>query len=234
MNSYTYTGCELEIFERALNWKTYWGSYVKPFIGTTVAEVGAGIGANTISLCNPNMSWTCLEPDPALAARIEHRKLTGQLGPNCSIFVTTLGCLPPTTRFDTILYIDVLEHIQDDKRELTQAAKKLMPKGHLIVLSPAHQWLYTPFDRAIGHLRRYTENTLRATAPPRLNVRVTYYLDSVGLLASMANLLILRTDTPSSAQVRFWDRFLVPISRYTDALTGFRLGKSILTVWQAP
>lgn len=232
--AYAYPGGELELFEHARNWKRYWAARIRPFLGETVAEVGAGIGANTRNLISSRAHWTCLEPDSALAARIEQLIERGQLGTNCAVRATTLAALPPTSRFDTILYIDVLEHITDDRAELAEAANRLKPEGYLVVLSPAHQWLFTPFDSAIGHVRRYTVKSLRALSPPGLRPRLFQYLDSVGMLASLANVLVLKASMPTQVQIRFWDRVMVPMSRVLDPLTGFRAGKSVLAVWQAP
>ncbi|HYL31560.1 MAG TPA: class I SAM-dependent methyltransferase [Stellaceae bacterium] len=232
--AYAYPGGELELFEHARNWKRYWTARIRPFLGETVAEVGAGIGANTLNLISSRAHWTCIEPDSALAARIEQLIERGQLGANCAVRATTLAALPATSRFDTILYIDVLEHIADDRAELAEAARRLKPEGYLVVLGPAHQWLFTAFDSAIGHFRRYTAKNLRALSPPGLRPRLFQYLDSVGLLASLANVLVLKVPMPTQAQIRFWDRVMIPMSRLLDPLTGFRAGKSVLAVWQAP
>lgn len=231
---YVYPGGELELFEHARNWKRYWATRVGPFIGRTVAEVGAGIGTNALLLSHRCQHWTCIEPDAALAARIGQLIAQGKLGPNCTVLTTKLAELPRTVQFDAVLYVDVLEHIQDDRAELAEAARRLNPKGYLVVLSPAHQWLFTPFDSAIGHVRRYTTKSLGALAPPGLSPRVFRYLDSVGLLASLANALVLKASIPTRAQIRFWDQVLVPASRWLDLLTGYRVGKSVLGVWQAP
>jgi hypothetical protein len=58
------------------------------------------------------------------------------------------------------------------------------------------------------------------------------YLDSVGLLASLGNKLFLRSPIPSEAQIRFWDRFMVPISTFADHALGYALGRSILVIWR--
>lgn len=233
-SDFAYPGSELDLFEHARNWKQYWGARIRPFLGASVAEVGAGIGANTRNLISGLGRWTCIEPDPALAGRIEQLIAQGQLGTNCAVMNTTLAALPPTSGFDTILYIDVLEHIADDRTELAEAAQRLNPGGYLVVLSPAHQWLFTAFDSAIGHVRRYTVKSLRSLSPPGLRPRLFQYLDSVGLFASLANALVLKESMPTPAQIRFWDRIMVPASRLIDPLTGFRAGKSVLAVWQAP
>lgn len=230
---YEYPGGELEFFEGAQNWKTYWGSLVKPFLGDSVGEVGAGIGANTVGLSKDCPSWTCIEPDASLAARIEQRRAAGEIGPNCKVVVSKLNELSAEIRFDTILYIDVLEHIPGDSDELIEASKRLRPNGYLVVLSPAHQWLFTAFDSAVGHVRRYTIKSLKNLNPPGLKPCVFRYVDSVGLLASLANALILKSPNPTNAQIQFWDRFMVPVSRTLDRLMRFRVGKSVLAVWQA-
>ncbi|KIL98713.1 Methyltransferase type 12 [Paramagnetospirillum magnetotacticum MS-1] len=135
-------------------------------------------------------------------------------------------------RYDSVIYIDVLEHIEDDSGELARAFALLRPSGTLVVLSPAFQWLYTAFDHAIGHVRRYDRDRLTAIAPAgAASVRMSY-LDSVGMAASMANRLLLRSGMPTLGQVLTWDRWMVPASRYFDPLIGGRFGKSILAVWR--
>src|SRR6185503_3856669 len=130
---------------------------------------------------------------------------------------------PAQPSFDTILYIDVLEHIEDDRRELERAACRLKPGGRIIVLSPAHGWLYSPFDKAIGHCRRYTTTMLRELTPPALRIEKAFYLDSVGLLASSANRLLLKQSMPRPKQLKVWDKLMVPCSRLLDPITGHRL-----------
>ena len=233
-STYAYIGGELELFASATNWKRYLASQVKPFLGASVAEVGAGIGANTPFLCSYAAEWLCIEPDPLLAGRIERKRAADDLCPQCSIVSAKLADLPLRANFDTILYIDVIEHIRDDRTELAEAAARLRHRGYLVILSPAHQWLFTPFDAAIGHYRRYTRKTLADLNPPGLRPLLFKYLDSVGMLASAANRFLLKTAHPTRAQVQFWDRLMVPISSWTDPLTNFLVGKSILGVWQAP
>ena len=135
-------------------------------------------------------------------------------------------------RFDTIVYIDVLEHIGNDREELIAAARMLRPGGRIIVLAPAHQRLFTPFDAAIGHFRRYNRRVLREISPPGLRLEQLRYLDSAGLLLSAANLLLLRRSMPAKSQLAFWDRCIIPVSRVLDPCFCGALGKSILGIWR--
>ena len=172
----------------------------------------------------------CLEPDRALADRIKS-SLPPELT-NCEVVIGTTSDLGPEEQFDNILYMDVLEHIEADAAELTRAAAHLKPNGTLAILSPAFPWLFTPFDAAIGHYRRYTKNSLRSIAPQGLHEKKCIYLDSVGFLASLGNKLFLRSPNPSKAQIRFWDRSMVPLSRFADRALGYAIGRSILVIWQ--
>jgi SAM-dependent methyltransferase len=233
--SYTYVGTELDLFAAARNWKSYVKRQVRPLLGTNVLEVGAGHGGTTRALCDDGRRrWVCLEPDSSLAGRLITSISTGELPHCCEPRIGTVADLDDSERFDTILYMDVLEHIADDRAELASAADHLREGGHLIVLAPAHQWLFTPFDESIGHYRRYTKSTLRAAGPAGLDLARLAYLDSVGMLASLGNRLLLKSAMPSPGQIAFWDRVLVPLSRGADPLLGFSLGKSVIAVWRKP
>jgi SAM-dependent methyltransferase len=133
--------------------------------------------------------------------------------------------------FDTILYIDVLEHIEDDKAEVARAARLLRPGGRLIVLAPAYKALYSPFDEAIGHYRRYGRRSLIACSPPSCHLEKAEYLDCVGLIASGVNRAVLKQSVPALWQLMLWDKYMIPVSRVLDPLLGNRVGKSVVAVW---
>jgi SAM-dependent methyltransferase len=233
--SFVYVGTELDLFATAERWKAYVRRQVRPFLGCQVLEVGAGHGGTTRVLCDDGpLRWVCLEPDASLADRLMASISSGLLPDCCEARIGTLADLDESDRFDTILYMDVLEHIADDRAEVARAADQLRQGGHLIVLAPAHQWLFTPFDEAIGHYRRYTKATLRAAAPSGLGLARLVYLDSVGMLASLGNRLLLKRSMPSPAQIAVWDRLMVPLSRVADPVLGYCLGKSVLAVWKKP
>ncbi|MCX6973191.1 MAG: class I SAM-dependent methyltransferase [Verrucomicrobia bacterium] len=226
----TYIGNELEIFSHANNWRNYWASVISPYLGGTVLEVGAGIGATTKLLARPDIEWTCIEPDHEQAVQIRSWCDETHLS-SVSVVTGTLQDLPSTLRFDTIIYIDVLEHIKDDRIEVNNAFNLINEGGNLIILVPAHQSLYSAFDRSIGHYRRYNRKQLEILKPNNAVQRMSAYLDSFGLLASLVNRLLLNSSMPTKAQVRFWDQRLVPLSRLIDRHIAYRLGKSLVIVW---
>ena len=153
-----YVGGELELFAQATNWKGYFTSFLAPHIQGDVLEVGAGIGANTRAFLEASAhqvsSWTLVEPDMNLLD-VAKSDLDGE---PVDFTVGTIQDLDG--RYDTLIYIDVLEHIRDSRLELELAHTMLNQGGKVIVLVPAFQMLYNEFDASIGHYRRYTKKRL--------------------------------------------------------------------------
>lgn len=228
-----YIGKELELFAAARHWKAYLRSQMAPFFGRRVLEVGAGIGTTTAALCDGSQeAWVCLEPDPQLLAQVEKEVAAGRLPACCRPRAGTLAGFGAGELFDTILYVDVMEHIDGHREEAALAYSHLAPGGHLVVLSPAHPFLFTPFDQAIGHYRRYTKKSLGEISPPGATKARWRYLDAVGFFASLGNRLVLSQAMPTARQLWVWDKLMVPLSRLLDPLLFYAFGKSVLGVWR--
>ena len=233
LSAFSYSGEELEVFARAVNWKAYWSRQIEPYLGHCILELGAGLGATALALNHVACDrWLGMEPDETMYRLIAGRLTQSRFPDGYQIRHGTSANLRDTERFDTILYIDVLEHIQDDREELTRVSRHLDVGGHIVIVAPAHNFLYTPFDRKIGHHRRYDKRLLTGIVPSGMSIRRMYYLDSVGMLASLANRLVLKSDTPTEAQIRLWDSVMIRASRWIDPLTFHRFGKSIVCVLQ--
>lgn len=230
-SDYIYEGQELELFQHAENWKRYWSAHVRPFLGQRVLEVGAGIGVNTPFINTDSKEWVCLEPDQHMAAVLAEKQRTSRNAGTHTVS-GVISDLPRTPSFDSIIYIDVLEHIEDDSSEIAEASLRLRPKGTLIVLSPAHPWLFSAFDAAIGHYRRYASKDIRALTRPELELIRLRQLDSVGTIVSIANCLVLRSKIPTLSQILLWDRMMVPASRLLDPVLAYSFGKSIIAIWR--
>lgn len=226
-----YVGDELELFANALNWKATLRRQISPFLGRRVLEVGAGIGATTRMLCDVSQEhWRCLEPDAPMAQLLATQVLNGELPACCEAQAGTVADV--TEQFDSLIYIDVLEHIPEDRPEIAAAAELVKTGGYVIVLSPAHQHLYTAFDKRIGHCRRYSKKMLAKLTPPTLAIERLRYLDCVGYFASLANRLLLRQSMPTLSQIRVWDGVMVPVSRVLDPVLSYGFGKSVLCIWR--
>ena len=230
-----YAGRELELFALATNWKRYVKAEIGKYLAGDVLEIGAGIGGTTLAIHDGSVRrWTCLEPDANLANRLRGavKESRGFYAPD--VIAGSLRALADRPSFDCVLYLDVLEHIQDDRSQIEAAARLVRPGGHIVILSPAHQWLFSEFDKSIGHIRRYDKHSLRALAPSGWLQKKLTYLDSVGVLLSLANAVALRQTMPSRLQISVWDRLCVPVSRIIDRALLGNFGKSILAIWENP
>ena len=232
MTDFPYVGHELEQARLATNWKAYFGSRIAKYIRGRVLEVGAGLGGTTIPLRTGSQDeWVCLEPDASLARELESTLAANPSRIPTRVITGDLSALSAGERFDCILYIDVLEHIEDDVGELARAAPALAEGGSLVVLCPAFQTLFSAMDTALGHYRRYTARTLSAVFPAGLSRREVFYLDSLGMFASLANKFLLRQQAPNEGQVKFWDGFIIPVSRVLDPLLAYSAGRSVIAVY---
>ena len=229
-SEYQYVGGELELFAEAQKWKKYFSKMMSPDIRGHVLEVGAGLGGTSPFLINDQVTHiTMLEPDQENVKRISAQKdLMGIDGDVILGMTTDLK----DKKFDTIIYVDVLEHIEYDREELLVAKELLADNGKIIALSPAHQYLFSPFDKAVGHYRRYDKSMIEKTCPDSLRILSNRYLDSVGYFASLANRFCLEQSAPTKAQIKLWDRLFVRCSRWVDPCFSYSFGKSLLTVFE--
>ncbi len=203
-----------------------------PHLTGKVLEAGAGIGTMTTWLnIDAKHEWILLEPDSSMARVLQEKIQMSDLYNNCTVVNDTIDGVAQN-QFDTILYIDVLEHIKEDSAELQKAAKLLRAGGKLIVLSPAFQFLYSGFDEAVGHFRRYSKHSLKNIQVDNLRLESLEYLDTMGFICSLMNKGMLKQDYPTKNQIRFWDRILIPLSIIFDRLAAYSFGKSILAVWK--
>jgi hypothetical protein len=200
MTEYQYVGSELTLFAEATRWKQYLRSQMEPYLGDDVLEVGAGLGGTTKLLSTGReRRWLGLEPDRALAEQLERASREGILPACFEVFGGTLGELPAGLLFDTLLYVDVLEHIQDDRGEMVRAASRLIPVDiWSSSRSPVAVFAVRRVDR---HYRRYNRTSL-APDPPLEPVRLAY-LDAGGCWRLKP--AALRRSMPTGAD-RLWDR----------------------------
>ena len=230
---FRYQGTELELFAGAKNWKAYFSSFLRPYIKGHILEAGAGSGNTTPYLLDEQViSCLCLEPDPSLSGIIRDKILTKQLPGQCISFTGKIDELAVDQLFDTIIYIDVLEHIEAEKEEILKAISHLNPGGCLLILVPAHSWLYSKFDAQIGHFRRYNRKSLLEVMPVHMLQRKLFYLDSCSLIMSLIQKVFLKQNLPTEKQVMLWDQVFVRISRLSDWICGRRIGKSLVGIWQ--
>jgi len=174
----------------------------------TVLDFGAGTGRLAAGLAAHGLAVTCVEPDPGLRAQLAARGLEG---------VPSLEALGDR-RFDYAVSSNVLEHIPDDAAAVRALRGRLVPGGRCLVYVPALRALWTANDDRVGHLRRYARGGLvRLFEEAGFAVEGARYVDCLGCLATFAYRLVgSRQGELSVASVRFYDRFVFPLSLFLD------------------
>ena len=136
------------------------------------------------------------------------------------------------SKFDTILYLHVLEHIKDDVQEIKKATQKLNSGGHLIIMAPAHQKIYGNLDKAVGHFRRYEKDFFKDDFKD-LRLINFKYLDSIGYVLYFLNKIFFKKETfPSNFKIFLWDKIFTPITIIIDFFTNYNFGKCIIAIYK--
>lgn len=137
--------------------------------------------------------------------------------------------------YDSVVLVNVLEHVDDDAGFLAQLAQHLRPGGRIVIFVPAFETLYSDFDRAIGHHRRYRQSTMATTVDKAgLEIDDLRYVNSVGAVAWWAMVKQLRQTPARSAAVKLFDRGVVPVLRKVEARRPPRFGQSVFCVARRP
>jgi SAM-dependent methyltransferase len=132
---------------------------------------------------------------------------------------------------DSVVAINVLEHLEDDVGTLRDLRGVVVPGGTVVLLVPGYPALYGEFDRAVGHLRRYTPATLRrAVETAGLRVEVLRPVNLLGGLAWWAALRVGGRTRPTPVLVKLHDRFIVPLVRLSERLVEPPFGQSVICV----
>jgi 2-polyprenyl-3-methyl-5-hydroxy-6-metoxy-1,4-benzoquinol methylase len=211
----------------------------RPFLGKRLVEIGAGSGGFSEMLAGTGPEWLiAVEPSenmyPLLAERLKKvaainniaRALHGTLA-------DTTESIRQTGTPDSVIYVNVLEHIEDDALELRTIHSLLQPGGHVLIFVPAHSWLMGSMDHQLGHYRRYTVTELvNKCLAAGFTIRQSGYFDILGVAPWWVMYCLLRSKNLNPGAVRIYDRYVVAVSRFLQRVIRFPIGKNVILVAQ--
>ena len=198
---------------------------IKKFIKGSVLEVGAGIGSFTDNYKHKVNSLVLSEIDPQNLEVIKKRF------PEEKFSFTNKFTKDLNQKFDLIMYLNVLEHIEKDNDEIIKAFEKLKKNGFLIILVPAHNKLYSKFDKAVGHFRRYEMNFFKNLEIENSKKHKLIYLDAMGYFLYFLNKFFFKEEVyPSKLKIFIWDKIFTPMTIFLDKILMHKFGKNILYV----
>jgi len=229
-----YEGQDLEAMLSAPQYCAWILSQFEPYLGNTVAEVGAGSGNFSSQLINKiDGTLIAVEPSARMFSLLKKRFADNPrviCEPHFSVDVAAAyrGSL------DSIAYVNVLEHVQDDLQELVEAYDALRPGGHVCIFVPALPFLFSTFDASVGHHRRYSKRQLvsliRESGFEIVKLR---YFDIAGVLPWFLCMKMLHWSlTPGRAGL--YDRFVVPFMRKIESFISPPIGKNLIVVVRRP
>lgn len=209
------------------NYLRWIAELIEPHLGRRVLELGAGIGSITRFYADgrqvvaSDLSSYCVES--------MRRRFAGV--PNVLVAQSDLRQLEASgDRFDSVLMVNVLEHIEDDADVLRTLPSVLVPDGRIVIYVPALNGLYGQWDQKVGHFRRYSKWRMREVA----NVAGLAVVDLryVNSLAIPAWLAFSRTevDRTQKGSLSIWDRTGVPLTRALETRVRPPLGLNLLAV----
>jgi SAM-dependent methyltransferase len=208
---------------------------LRPYLKGPLLEIGIGHGSYATVLRDFGDYTGC---DLDRTSVEEARKRFPDLEFEAADITSTDFCRRFSRRFASVVCSNVIEHISADDVAVQNLAESLAPQGHLLIVVPAFEWLTNDLDRLAGHLRRYRVKDIErlfrlADLEP---VKIDYF-NPIGGLGWWANRMLPHNslnDSAVNAQIRAFDRYVVPLSRMIDPLTKRFFGQSIIAVGKRP
>ncbi len=204
---------------RAPRFTKWMADTIRPYLGERVLEIGAGIGNLTSNLVPRTVYWAS-DINPHYLDRLRKLQLTR---PYLRVQFTdaTAGETYPQELFDSVICLNVVEHLEDDVNALRNIRASLQKNGRAIVLVPNGPGLYGSLDRVLGHYRRYTKKRLTDVAE-RAGFRVEKVLkfNRIGAPGWWLNGRLLRKETFGFWQIKVLNTIL-PVIRPIDRFLPF-------------
>jgi SAM-dependent methyltransferase len=216
-------------FANAHKFNSWVSDIIRPYVGDYVLEIGAGIGNITQKLM-PRIKYIASDCDPVYVKVLNNLAIRRPgLVAKCIDATKSNDIANIKESVDTVICIDVLEHIVEDSKVLANLRDALVKGGRLIVLVPQGQWLYSSLDKAVGHVKRYSKHELEGLLRENgYEIEKMITFNKVGLPGWILNGKLLRRNKMAKYQLKIYDS-IVFLSRRIDAFLPWP-GLSIIAV----
>lgn len=223
---------DLRQMEQAENYRRWQFEMLARFLSGHVLEVGGGIGNFTPQLAQAAPFVTSIEPNEYCFNQLREKvKFLQNVDVHRATVESLDGVMPPDRRFDAIVLMNVLEHIQDDRAVLAKLKQRLTADGRLVVLVPAVPWVFGTTDKRLGHYRRYSKSYSRNLFTGlEMKIEFMRYYNFIGVWAWLWNNRFSRRQNQSNAQIRMFDKYFVPVISFFENILRPPVGQSLLIV----
>ncbi|MDP2665654.1 MAG: methyltransferase domain-containing protein [bacterium] len=209
-------------------------SHFERYLGDMVAEVGAGSG-NFSSQLLQKIGGTLIAVEPSTQMYpLLKRRFANDPRVVCEQHFFRDVASRYNDSLDSIVYVNVLEHVKDDLQELVLARESIKPGGHICVFVPALPFLFSEFDASVGHYRRYKKYQLAMLMRDAgFEIVELLYFDIVGILPWLVFMKRLRQPR-TSGSAGLYDTLVVPPMRKIESLFRPPIGKNLIVVGRRP
>jgi glycosyltransferase involved in cell wall biosynthesis len=200
---------------RAPRFTRWMADVIRPYIGQTVLEIGAGTGNLTAQLI-PRVLYWATDINPLYLMYLDN---VGRNRPYMKVGFTDaekVATYPEDQKFDTVICLNVVEHLADERGAIRNIRSALEAGGRAIILVPCGPGLYGTLDEVLGHQRRYTRESLKALVLDA-NFELEQMIDfnRVGVIAWWVNGRLLQRRTFGLWQIKVLN-VLTPVFRTID------------------
>ena len=225
---------ELELMSKAVNYNKWILEKIRNYLGKRILEVGAGMGTFTSffldreKIISVDVAPNCVD---YLKQRFKNIPQVDVLQMDVSGDSETKKILGEG--IDTIVCLNVLEHIEDDLKALKNLRDVLIPNGKLILMVPAFPFAFGTIDQLDGHFRRYKKRELKNKLEScGFKLLKIFYFNSLGLWGWYFNNRMVKKKSNSLQQVLFYDRVFVPILSFFERIISPPFGQSLMVIAQ--
>lgn len=216
---------------RAKHYFAWQARLVRPELGRRVLEIGCGIG-NFTALLEDREAVIAIDSDPDCIA-IHKSRFPAVHAFSIDAASEAMQDLA-SFRPDSCVFLNVLEHIEDDLGALRRVSAILPARAPVVILAPAFPALAGPIDRNLGHYRRYSRRSIRQLAyTAGLRIRTLRYVNALGFFGWWTNAHILRRQAQSETQIKIFDA-LAPLLSRLESIVPPPFGQSIFAVLEKP
>ncbi len=217
------------------NYRAFQLELIRPHCGPSVLEVGAGLGEFAAQFEGAGLGRHVVTDVDSGAVESMARRFAERPEVEARQFDLTRGPIDLGARVSTVIAINVLEHIEDDRGALRTLADMVEPGGRIVLWVPGYMRLYGEFDRAVGHVRRYTPTTLtESIVGAGLRPDAVRPVNLLGGIAWWLTVTRGGVGTPRPRLVRAYDRAVVPVTRLLERRFVPPFGQSVLGVAVVP
>jgi ubiquinone/menaquinone biosynthesis C-methylase UbiE len=226
-----YTMLDQQLMQKAERYFAWQAGLVLRETGQRVIEVGCGTGNFTRHLLDREMVMGLDVVEECVSQLRERLGNPGNVSAQVLDVQDREFLELKQARPDTILCLNVLEHIRDHRIALEHMHGVLAEGGRAIFLLPAFESLYGPIDENLGHFRRYSKSSWRTLVEAEgFRVKISRYFNFPGFFGWWANAKLFKKERQSAAQIEFFDSKVVPVISRVESWMEPPVGQSIFTV----